>query len=118
MVEVYDNRRKRFSRLLLRLRSGYRTLSTASFACMLDPEYITPIQFSVYETSLVNSHSTRHWPMREIGHLHHIRFLVLALRFSIRDIWLESPPEVGCAHDGVDNRNHNEYNGDDRKCRE
>ncbi len=54
--------------------------------------------------------------MREIGHLHHIWFFVLALHLSIRNVWLESSPEVHGAHDCVDDGYDDEDDRDDSEA--
>lgn len=65
---------------------------------------------------LVNCHTTRHWPSREVGHLQHGWFLILALHFSLRNVGFQPVVEIQCTHNRVDNRDDDEDYSNDSKC--
>lgn len=65
--------------------------------------------FSIY------CHSAWYRAVREIWHLHHVWFFVLAFYLPTRNVWLKSFPEIHCAHDGVDDCDDDQNNGDDSK---
>lgn len=54
--------------------------------------------------------------MRKIGHLHHVRLFLLTFHLPVRNVRLESLPEVDCAHESIDDCDDNQDNGDDSKC--
>ena len=64
---------------------------------------------------LVDRHTTRYWSSREIGHLQHGWFLVLALHFSLRNVGFQTVVEVQGTHNRIDDCNDDEDNRDDSK---
>ena len=55
--------------------------------------------------------------MGKIGHLHHVGFFFFALHFSTCNVRFEPFSEIDGAHDGVDNRDDDQYDGYDSKGR-
>ena len=64
---------------------------------------------------LVDRHTTRYWSSREVGHLQHRWFLVLALHFSLRNVGLQTVVEVQGTQNRVDDCNDDEDYRDDSK---
>ena len=61
----------------------------------------------------IDDHSTRHWPMRQIGHLGHIRLFVLAFESLFCNVPFEAFVEVVGTHACVDDGEEDQNDGDD-----
>lgn len=85
---------------------------------LIESSLFGPIFLAALSVGLVNGHPTRYLAVREVGHLHHVRFLVLALHLSIGDVGFESSSEIQGAHNSIDNCDDDKDNGDNGEGRE
>ena len=67
---------------------------------------------------LINRHSTRHRPMRHIGHLCHITLLIVVFQLSCGNVRLQTFIKVQRAHDGVYYGEDDEDDRDDGEGRQ
>ena len=61
---------------------------------------------------LINSHAARHRSVCKVRHLHHVRLLFIALNLSNCDIRLEPFSEIRGTHDGVNDGDDDQEDGD------
>ncbi len=68
-------------------------------------------------TLLINSHTARYRPMRQIRHLHHVWLFLFTFHLPFCNVRLESFSKIDRAHDGVDDCNDDQEDGDDSESR-